>query len=181
MAKSRSRAKEPRPFDVRTLADVAAFFGVAVQTVKQWRMERADPMPGVEGRYPLDEITRWKLARVDRFTPTVEGEKEKPADVVAKHRAELLAIEVEQRRGELIEVDVVERLISRHVAVHNTLADELKDKVLNLLPRSVTGDARKRVMQGVDKAVTDLRFEMATAAETNFAKVARKSAKKAKR
>lgn len=168
-------------YTVQTLGKVAEFFGVAVQTVKQWRMERSDPMPGVEGRYPLDEITRWKLARVDRFSPSTDGEKEKPADIVAKHRAELLAIEVEQRRGALIEVDIVERLISRHVAVHNTLADELKDKVLNLLPRTVTGEARKRVMKGVDKAVTDLRFEMATCAEANFAKLARKTARKAKR
>lgn len=144
-------------------------------------MERTDPMPGVEGRYPLDEITRWKLARVDRYTPTADGEKEKPSELVAHERAKILALEYAQKCGELIEVDLVERLISRHVAVHNTLADELKDKVLNLLPRSVTGEARKRVMQGVDKAVTDLRFEMATAAETNFAKVARKTTRKAKR
>ncbi len=44
-----------------TLRDVAEFFGVQEQTVRQWRM-RSDPMPGKPGEWDLAEITRWRIA-----------------------------------------------------------------------------------------------------------------------
>ena len=47
----------------RTLAEVAEFFGLAVQTVKQWRIE-SPPMPGADGKYPLRDIVQWRLNKL---------------------------------------------------------------------------------------------------------------------
>ena len=46
-----------------TLGEVAEFFSMALQTVKQWRME-TPPMPGSDGVYPLKEIVKWRLDKV---------------------------------------------------------------------------------------------------------------------
>ena len=48
-----------------TLGEVAEFFGMALQTVKQWRME-TPPMPGADGKYPLQQITQWRLSKVSQ-------------------------------------------------------------------------------------------------------------------
>lgn len=45
-----------------TLGRVAEFFGVQLQTVKQWRTG-PKPMPGKPGAWPLDQIARWRLSR----------------------------------------------------------------------------------------------------------------------
>ena len=51
----------------RTLSEVAQFFGMALQTVKQWRTETV-PMPGDEGYYDLSEIVKWKLDKLSGLT-----------------------------------------------------------------------------------------------------------------
>ena len=49
--------KKAKKSAVRTLADVAQFFGFSPQTVKPWRMTRNPrPVPGRSGKYPLNEI-----------------------------------------------------------------------------------------------------------------------------
>ena len=50
----------PDTYVASTLRDVAEFFGVQEQTVRQWRM-RADPMPGEPGRWDLSRITLWRI------------------------------------------------------------------------------------------------------------------------
>jgi hypothetical protein len=50
-------------FVASTLGQVAEFFGLALQTVKEWRLA-SPPMPGEPGNYPLPEIVRWRLSRL---------------------------------------------------------------------------------------------------------------------
>jgi hypothetical protein len=74
-----------------TLGDVAEFFGAALQTVKQWRME-SPPMPGIPGNYPLPEITKWRR------------DKDMQSDLAAAKRQqdfELGKIQVETKQIEL--------------------------------------------------------------------------------
>lgn len=74
-------------------------------------------------------------------------------------------MELAERRGELIEVDLVARFLARHIAEHNSQADQLRDRVLQLLPPKMKAADRQRVLAGVAKAVDDLRFAMAELAE----------------
>ena len=55
----------PGRFALSTLGEVAEFFGVALQTAKEWR-QASPPLPGDPGNYPLKEIVRWRLARLSR-------------------------------------------------------------------------------------------------------------------
>ena len=44
---------------VKTLSEVAEFFGLSVQTVKQWSQE-SPPMPGERNHWSIKEIVRWR-------------------------------------------------------------------------------------------------------------------------
>lgn len=63
LAEQEARTAAVGKWRARTLAEVAQFFGLAVQTVKQWRTE-SPPMPGGDGGYDLSEVVRWRLAKL---------------------------------------------------------------------------------------------------------------------
>jgi hypothetical protein len=52
-------ADEDSRWVVKTLSEVAEFFGLSVQTVKQWSQE-SPPMPGQRNRWSIKEIVRWR-------------------------------------------------------------------------------------------------------------------------
>jgi len=72
---------QPKPaagaakWHARTLGEVAQFFGLQLQTVKEWRTG-PNPMPGSEGAWPLNEIVRWKLGRMPAAAKSTSGRLE---------------------------------------------------------------------------------------------------------
>jgi hypothetical protein len=153
-------------FIVKTLGDVAAFFDVALQTVKQWRVG-ADGMPGKPGAFDLAEITRWRIEREKKNNRNAPEGSRKEQLEEAK-----LAIDVQKRKlqydrlaGTLVDVDAVARLLERAIHEHNAQADQLHDRIEVLLPESLTTDERERVIRGINKAVDDLRNHLADASE----------------
>lgn len=99
-------ASQPR-WCVTTLADVAAFFGIAVSTAKGWS---AEGMPSSAAGWPLDQICQWRIARLTNSDLVVE-----------KKRAELEAIrlgndakrlDLAREKGEMIPRDDVERWVA---------------------------------------------------------------------
>lgn len=154
------------PFTVSTLAQVAAFFGVKQQSVKNWRQDR-DPMPGTPGAYDLSEIARWRIRRAENNTNVPEQGSNREKLEEAK-----LAIDVQKRQlqykrlaGDLVDVDAVARLLERSINEHNAQANQLRDRIEVLLPESLTTEERERVISGINKAVDDLRCHLADAAE----------------
>lgn len=99
-------AAGPSPrWAVATLTEVAEFFGVATSTVKGWRME-SPAMPGSDGSWPLDAITRWRAAKI-------HGSDLAMAQKQATLEATVLAndarrLELAKDRGELLERAAVE-------------------------------------------------------------------------
>ncbi len=150
----------------RTLGDVAGFFGVALQTVKQWRTG-PDPMPGAAGAFDLGEITRWRFEREKKNNRNAPEGSNKEKLEEAK-----LAIDVQKRQlqykrlaGDLIDVDDVARLLERAIHEHNAQANQLRDRIEVLLPETLTTEERERLITGINKAVDDLRTHLADAAE----------------
>lgn len=138
-------SKESR-FVVATLRDVASFFGVAEQTVRQWGM-RPGGIPGTAGRWPLDEIARW-LTRW-REAPTVS--EPKPMEDVKRKLAELDLAEREKR---LVDVGEIQVLMGRTAAVlrdgitaleqrHGTEAADVMRTPLERLRKEWETDAAK--------------------------------------
>lgn len=153
-------------FNVRTLGEVARFFGVSTQTVKGWR---SDGMPGKSPHWPLDKIARWKIQRALDSAQVSSPQAKNQIDSL---KAARLAIQVQREKarheremGQLIDVDLVGDLLERMIAEHNSQFEQFRDKVLDLVPRNVDGKDRTRIQQRIDKLVDELRNMMADMAE----------------
>lgn len=129
-----------------TLGEVAEFFGLTVQAVKQWRME-TPPVPGDHGRYPLKDIVAWRLGRLNGST-TLEAKRQ--ADVESVRLVnEKRAMDNAIKRGTLIEREEVERdmalLWSRLVIRLQSIAD----KIANLVPAEQKPATKQRIEQEI--------------------------------
>jgi len=83
-----------------TLTGVAQFFNVALSTVKAWRAARPQ-MPGRDGVWRLDEITRW---RHDRLTVSDLATDQKQATLEATKLAnDSRRLELDRSRGQLLD------------------------------------------------------------------------------
>lgn len=102
-------SKESR-FVVATLRDVASFFGVAEQTVRQWGM-RPGGLPGEPGKWPLDEIAKW-LTRW-RDAPDVPREP----TTLEKVKERLAELDLAEREKRLVDVAELSIAIGRMAAI----------------------------------------------------------------
>lgn len=90
-------------FVVGTLAEVADFFGLASQTVREWR-GGSNAMPGAEGKWDLREITQWKIAKLNKHS----GPEDEASERELKRQREAIRIEdarldLAKKKGELID------------------------------------------------------------------------------
>lgn len=96
----------PADWCFRTLGEVAAFFGVATQTVKQWRTE-TPAMPGEEGRYPCREIVLWREARLQR-SDAIDERRQQEIELT-RMKLERERMDLAERRAEVVALNDVER------------------------------------------------------------------------
>ena len=112
------------PFVVSKLAEVADFFGVALQTVKQWRVDAGGAMPGTSGAFNLRDVARWRMSRITDRSPAADQLTKLE---VAKKAQELKMgnVTLKKMLSEVIDVDIGTHLIERVIVEHNALAEEL--------------------------------------------------------
>ena len=130
----------------RTLAEVAEFFGLAVQTVKQWRIE-SPPMPGADGKYPLRDIVQWRIAKL-AGSSVLDAKRQADLESI-KLVNEKRAMENAQKRGLLIEREEVERdmaLLWSRLAARLT---GVADRVTTLVPSDLKATTKDRVEQEI--------------------------------
>jgi len=130
---------ETKTFSVRTLGEVAAFFGVATQTVKQWR-SGPDPMPGASGKYDLGEITRWRFSKTV-LEPRAPDERREKLEL-EKLEAEVQGKQLRLRReaGELVDRAAA---IARVTEMFNTVRQRLlalPEELASAIPQSVRSE-----------------------------------------
>lgn len=105
-----AKSKPTGRYVVPTLRDVAAFFGVAEQTVRQWGM-RPGGLPGEPGKWPLDEIAKW-LTRW-RDAPDVPREP----TTLEKVKERLAELDLAEREKRLVDVAELSIAIGRMAAI----------------------------------------------------------------
>lgn len=139
----------PKKWNARTLAEVAEFFGLALQTVKQWRIE-TPPMPGIEGAYPLQEIVAWRFAKLNQ---SATSEQKRQAEIEQiKLANDKRRMENDKRRGQLIDREEIERdmaIIWSRLAARMAA---LPEKVARLLPDAAKQTSMRLVQQEIDVA-----------------------------
>ena len=130
-----------------TLSEVAAFFGLSIQTVKQWRME-SPAMPGSEGNWPLNEIVRWRHAKLAR-SDVAEAQKK-----VNLERSEVALqaerMEFEKDRGQLVEIGEVERWAATAMVEFREVLLSIPDRIAGAAPPDLRNKARKETERVCD-------------------------------
>jgi phage terminase Nu1 subunit (DNA packaging protein) len=155
--KAHTRAQESlrSQWSVKTLAEVAEFFGYAVQTVKNWRTE-TPPMPGggSEG-YDLSEVVKWKIDRLN----SVGVRHEKHMQDLERGRVKLEGerLELAKLRKTMVEMEEVEAWASVALSETRDLCMQLPGLVVAALPREDQDRAIEIAENHVRDILTTLR------------------------
>lgn len=102
----RPKRKTNAAYRVKTVAEVAEFFGVTVAAVNKWAAD-VDPMPGRKGAYNLSTIAKWKVRR-GTGRSAVSDELNAVDLRLRKSQAEAKELENSRERGELVELQAVD-------------------------------------------------------------------------
>lgn len=132
-----------------TLGEVAEFFGMALQTVKQWRME-TPPMPGGEGKYPLQQITQWRMEKVSQSD--LAAAKRQQDYELGRIQVETKQIELDREKGLILDRSDVELWATTAIV-------ELREGVMQLpemLAASAPQELKDFVRSETDRHCRDL-------------------------
>jgi len=134
-------ASVPGRVVLRTLGEVAEWFGLELQTVKQWRVG-PNGCPGEEGAYDVQAIARWRLARNtgSRGDSGVRAELEQQALRLQIARAEL---KLQAESGELVTRAAAKSAIRGMFARLKAQIEQLPDALAPLVPSEVRTDFRR--------------------------------------
>ena len=131
----------------KTLGEVADIYAVNMDTVKRWRSEG---MPGKTGNYILHDISKWLRTegpwkRFERATPSLDDPLLAEGDSPALERYRLAKakhaeLDLEHRRGELIDRDKCRDVLSRWGTVIRKMGDRLS-KRFGLEANQMVGEA----------------------------------------
>lgn len=95
----------PARWVVKTLGEVATFFGVEGQTVREWR-SGANPMPGEQGQWDLSVITQWRCDRLKALGANAKSAEEKEIELaILKEDLEKKRLANQMKSGALIDCD----------------------------------------------------------------------------
>ena len=131
----------------RTLGEVAAFFALQLQTVKEWRTG-PDPMPGQEGAWPLDTIVAWRFAKLQFSLRRAEGKGTLETDQLEIANARSL-IKLRNEAGALISREAAKAAVAQMFHRLRGQIEQLADILATSVPNAARGDflidARARV------------------------------------
>jgi hypothetical protein len=155
------------PTIVRTLAQVADWFSLELQTVKQWR---SSGCPGIEGAYDVREIARWRMGKMRPDTkadPTEKNKLELEQLDLANSR---LRIKLRKEAGELVSRQAAKSAIRQMFAKLKSQLEPLAELLAPLLPNELRADFRRDCGERVRillQQIANFRFERdVTGAET---------------
>ena len=146
LAEQEARQSQRPKWTATTLAEVAEFFGLALQTVKQWRTE-SPPMPGGDGGYPMKEVVAWRLAKLQSNSTS---DAKKLAEVESIRLVnERRQMENAHKRGLLIEREEIERDMSLLWSRLSARLQGIPDRISTLVPAEIKATAKQRVEQEI--------------------------------
>lgn len=150
-------ANKPR-WQANTLAEVAEFFGLAVQTVKNWRTE-TPPMPGggPDG-YDLSEVVKWKIDKLN----SVGVRHEKHMQDLERGRVKLEGerLELAKLRKTMVELEDVEAWATVALSETRELCMQLPGLLVATLPQADQEHAQELAENHVRDILSTLRKRM---------------------
>ena len=107
---------------VDTQPDIAEFFGMSIDTIKNWRKQG---MPGTQGSWRLDRIVQWLRSDgpgSSRLADDVDTDDKARKLRAEADKAEMIA---ETMAGDLVPADMVRETFKRTADVLRLLGDDL--------------------------------------------------------
>ena len=135
-------------FTVESLAEVAAFFGLAEPTVRQWT-QRTPPIPGQAGSWPLREIVRWREAWLTAADLKTKQQQQNFELGLVKLESDRL--ELQQKQRLLLHVDDVELWASTAIVEFRETVMQLKE----ILTASAPPEMKDFVRAETDRHLRD--------------------------
>lgn len=137
------------PYDLKTLSEVAEFFGLAEQTIRTWRLQ-TPPMPGEPGRWPIKQIVQWRCAWIQQ-SDLAAAKRQQDYDL-GQIQLETKKLELDREKGLSLDRQDVELWAA-------TALVELREGVMQLpemLAASVPQELKDFVRDETDKHCRDL-------------------------
>jgi hypothetical protein len=105
VAEIEQSTKERDRFDLRTLSEVAEFFGLDEHTVRTWRL-KSPPMPGEPGRWPIKQIVQWRCNWIQQ-TDLAAAKRQQDFEL-GQIQVESKRLELDREKGSVIDRQDVE-------------------------------------------------------------------------
>lgn len=154
----------PEPTIARTYAELANALAMQAKNAERI-LQRYAVTPGFPGKpgtpgkrdgwFPVEEIRAWIAARQPGGGLVAGGDDELATirKRIAKLQLEREELDLLKRLGRLADVEDVVRFSRQCVANAKSVLEPLADELLDVLPRSIDGDVRKRIHQRAQRLV----------------------------
>ena len=114
--------KERDRFDLKTLTEVAEFFGLDEHTVRTWRL-KTPPMPGESGKWPIKSIVQWRCNWIQQ-TDLAAAKRQQDFEL-GQIQVESKRLELDREKGSILDRQDVELWAS-------TALIELREGIMQL-------------------------------------------------
>jgi hypothetical protein len=147
-------------FDIKTLSEVAEFFGLDEHTVRTWRL-KTPPMPGESGKWPIKQIVQWRCNWIQQ-TDLAAAKRQQDFEL-GQIQVESKRLELDREKGLILDQQDVELWAS-------TALIELREGIMQLpemLAASAPQELKDFTREETDRHCRDLltathrRLEMA--------------------
>jgi phage terminase Nu1 subunit (DNA packaging protein) len=158
-------AEQPPPPDLpptdqpiaHTIAQVAEYFQVSERAVHTWikqGMPGKAGRPGTqEGAFPLFEIEAWREGRKTPRLSTSEETKSQAQARLSTIKADMLELDLREKRGELIDANEIARRWARVTTEARAILAQLPALVAKQLPAELDAKVRKKARQVASRLV----------------------------
>lgn len=136
-------------FDLKTIGEVAEFFGLDEHSVRQWRL-KTPPMPGEPGRWPIKSIVQWRCNWIQQ-TDLAAAKRQQDYEL-GQIQVESKRIELDREKGLILDRQDVELWAA-------TALIELREGIMQLpemLAASAPADLKDFVREETDRHCRDL-------------------------
>jgi phage terminase Nu1 subunit (DNA packaging protein) len=143
---------------ILTKAGLASKLNLSARQI-DYQVENGAPRQP-DGNFCLEDFTAWVDAH-----PKQRGARSDPSIVRWKRRlvraeAKTKELELAQSKGELISVDEVARENERSIAHAKNLLEQIPDRLMGLLPKSIGAKARKNFRDAAMQMIEDVLFAL---------------------
>ena len=149
VAEAEKTAGDRDKFDLKTLSEVAEFFGLDEHTCRTWRM-KTPPMPGEPGKWPIKQIVRWRCDWIQQ-TDLAAAKRQQDFEL-GQILVETKRLELEREKGLILERTDVELWAA-------TALTELREGIMQLpemLAAAVPQEIKNFTREEADRHCRDL-------------------------